>query len=118
VCNLIALFLGVGFIIFRCACFKEVEVVGHGFGMFPVLDLLVGVGLVDGCEEVHIDGLADGAGLDTGLDAAEGQPFLIVRPTLELVDKLVVLHYFDMIDFVFVLVILIWSRLLIERRLE
>lgn len=62
------------------------------------LDLLLVHLLIDWCEEVHIDGGPDGLGLDAGLNACECLPLEVVRPSLELVDELVVLDHLHVID--------------------
>jgi hypothetical protein len=67
-----------------------------------VLNFFEGGEFVDRCLEVDNNEVADRFRLNACLDAAEGQPLLVVRASSEFVNQLCVLDHLHMFDGIFV----------------
>ena len=66
--------------------------------MHAILDLLLIHLLIDRSEEMHIDRGSDCLSFDAGLNAGKCLPLEVIRPSLELIDELVVPHHLHVID--------------------
>jgi len=70
--------------------------------MYSILDLLIGRLPIDGGLEINDDEVSYRLSLDTGLDAAECCPLLVVRAPPKLMDQLCILHDLDVFNGVFI----------------
>lgn len=103
--NLQALLQRIGIVIFWGVVFQQLIVVWQHTRMHTVFYLFFWQMLIDWCEKVHINRLADSPRFDTGLNTVHKVPLWVVRTHLKHVDEIYVFcnfHYLKVVIFIII----------------